>query len=129
MQSTMGKIIWEIYSCEKFWLVRQRTPGRAYRLSGWSWGSKTASGDESLDGSRGAALHLATRVFLVGNHISVEQRDKERERAREKRRRNLRNLSEESLDRGRGRRRENFIEEYRKAERNRARDKTLIYNG
>ena len=35
---------------------------------------------------RVAALYLATSVFLVGNHISDE------ERAREKRRRNLRNL-------------------------------------
>ena len=39
-----------------------------------------------------AALHLATRVFLAGNHISDEQRDKEQERAREMRRRNLRNF-------------------------------------
>ena len=51
-------------------------------------------------------------------------------RAREKRRRNLRNLSEESLERSRGRRRrENLNEEHRKAERNRVRDTTLIYNG
>ena len=50
--------------------------------------------------------------------------------AREKRRRNLRNLSEESLERNLGRRkRENFNEEHRKAEKNRARDKTLIFNG
>ena len=67
-------------------------------------------------------MHLATRVFLAGNHISDGQRDKEQERAREKIRRNLRNLSEES----RGRRtRENFNEEHRKGERNRTRDKTL----
>ena len=53
-----------------------------------------------------AALHLATGVFVAGNHISDEQRDKEQERAREKRQRNLRNLSKESHDRSRGRRRE-----------------------
>ena len=87
-------------------------------------------GHFSLAGNRVAALHLATRVFLVGNHISDKQRDKEQERAREKRQRDLRNFSEESLERSRRRRRrENFNEEYRKAERNRARDKTLIYNG
>ena len=41
--------------------------------------------------------------------ISDEQRDKEQERAREQRRRNLRHLSEESLERSqRRRRRENF---------------------
>ena len=39
-------------------------------------------------------------------------------------------LSEESLERSRGRRRrENFNGGHRKAERNRATDKTLIYNG
>ena len=48
---------------------------------------------------------LATHVFLVGNHINTEQRDKELEIAREKRRRHLRNLSEENLERNRGRRR------------------------
>ena len=83
-------------------------------------------GQFSLAGNRVAALQLATRVFLAGNHISDKQRDKEQERSLEKRRRNLRNLSEES--RGR-RRRDNFDENHRKAERNRARDKTLIYNG
>ena len=84
----------------------------------------------SLVGNRVAVLHLATRVFLAGNHISDEQRDKEQKRAREKRCRKLSNLSEESLERSRGmRRRENFNEEYRKTGRNRARDKTLIYNG
>ena len=86
-------------------------------------------GQFSLAGNRVAALHLATRVFMAGNH-SDEQRDKEQERAREKRRRNLRNLSEEILERRRGRRRrQNFNENERKAERNRARDKTLINNG
>ena len=45
-----------------------------YRLSGWRWEGKTASGDVSvgkgvfgqfsLAGNRMAALHLATRVFL-----------------------------------------------------------------
>ena len=43
-------------------------------------------------------LHLATRVFLAGNHISDEQRDKVQEGAQEK---NLKNLSEESLERRR----------------------------
>ena len=42
------------------------------------------------------ALHLATRVFVAGNHISDEQRDREQERAREKRRRNLINLTEKN---------------------------------
>ena len=51
---------------------------------------------------------------------------KEQKRAHEKRRRNLRNLSEESLEKSREeRRRENFNEEHRKAERKRARDETL----
>ena len=49
---------------------------------------------------------LATHVFLAGNHISTEQRDEELDIAREKRRRrHLRNLSEEILERSRGRRR------------------------
>ena len=53
-------------------------------------------------------------VFLAGNHITDEQRDKEQERAQEKRRLNLRNLSEKRLERSRGRRRrENFNEEHR----------------
>ena len=38
---------------------------------------KGVFGQLSLDGNRWAALHLATRVFLAGNHISDEQRDKE----------------------------------------------------
>ena len=42
----------------------------------------------------------------------------------------MRTLSEEILEKSRGRRRrENFIENHRKAEKNRAKDKTLIYNG
>ena len=49
-------------------------------------------GQFSLAGNRVAALHLATRVFLAGNHIGDKQRDKEQERAGEKRRRNWRNL-------------------------------------
>ena len=36
-------------------------------------------GQFSLAGNRVAALHLVTRVFLAGNHISHEQRDKEQE--------------------------------------------------
>ena len=79
-----------------------RTSVRLYRLSGWRWGGRTTSGTGvfgqfSLAGNRVAALHLATRVFLARNPITNEQRDKEQERAREKRRRNLRNLSEEIL--------------------------------
>ena len=35
-------------------------------------------GQFSVTGNRVAALHLATRVFLARNHISDEQRDKER---------------------------------------------------
>ena len=43
-----------------------------------------ASGEESiraicLGKNRVAALHLATRVFLAGNHNSDEQRDKDQE--------------------------------------------------
>ena len=34
----------------------------------------------TLAGNRVAALHLATRVFLAGNHNSDEQRDKEQAR-------------------------------------------------
>ena len=56
-------------------------------------------GQFSLAGNHVAALNLATRVFLEGNHISDEQRGKEQERAREKWRRNLRNSSEKSLER------------------------------
>ena len=48
------------------------------------------------------AFHLATRVFLAGNRISDELRDKEQERPRERRRQNLGHLSEESLERSRG---------------------------
>ena len=36
----------------------------------------------SLVKNRVVALHLATGLFLAGNHISDEQRDKEQERAR-----------------------------------------------
>ena len=86
-------------------------------------------GQFSLAENRMAELHLATCVFLAGNHISEEQRDKEQERAREKRQQNLSNLSKENFERSRGRRRRKKInQEHRKAERNSARDKTLIYN-
>ena len=84
-------------------------------------------GQFSLPGNRVAALHVATRIFLAGNYISDEQRDKEQERAREKRRRNLRIISQEILERSRGRRRrQDFNENERNAERNRAKDKRLI---
>ena len=43
--------------------------------------------------------------------------------------RNFRNLSEEKIERSRGKKRENFNEGRRKAKRNGATDKTLIYNG
>ena len=36
----------------------------------------------SFAGNRLEALYLATRVFLMGNHISDEQRDKEQESRR-----------------------------------------------
>ena len=39
-------------------------------------------GQFSLAGNRVAALHLATRVFLAGNHLGDEQLDKEQERRR-----------------------------------------------
>ena len=70
----------------------------------------------SLAGNRLAVLHLATRVFLAGNHVSDEQRNKEQEREREKRQRNSRKLNEESLVGSRRRRRENLNEEHRKAD-------------
>ena len=77
-------------------------------------------GQFSLAGNQGEAMHLASRVFPAGNHFNDDQRDKEQERAGEKRRRRL--------ERSRGRRRrEKFNEEHRKAERNRARDKTLHF--
>ena len=78
-----------------------------------------------------AALRRGRLIFLVGNfcaaHVyptdlrhfqnrgfSDEQRDKEQERPRKKRRRNWRNVSEEILERSRGRRRRgNFNEEHR----------------
>ena len=63
----------------------------------------------SLAGNQVAALHLATCIFLVGNHNSDKQRDKEQERVREKRRLNLRNLSNKSLQRSRVRKREIFL--------------------
>ena len=78
------------------------------RTDCWGGGGKTGQplgtgvfGQFSLAGNQVAALHLATRVFLTGNHISDEEPDKEQERAREKRPRILRNLSEESLQRSR----------------------------
>ena len=58
---------------------------RPYRLSGWG-GRRTSGagvfGQYSLVGNRVTAFHLATRVFLAGNHISDEQRDKEQESQR-----------------------------------------------
>ena len=89
-------------------------------------------GKFSFAGNRVTVLHLATRVFLAGNHISDEQRVKEQEsrrKAKEHERRGYK-MSEESLKRSRGRRRKKILNEnHRKAERNTARDKTLIYNG
>ena len=80
--------------------------------------------------SRGSVAFGNPRFSGGKLSISDEQRDNEQERAREKRRRNLRNSSEEILERSQGmRRRENFNENQRKAERNRARDKIFIYNG
>ena len=78
-------------------VMTSRTPVRSYRLSGWMWRGRTASGTGvfgqfSLAGNPMAALHFATRVFLARNHFSDEQRDKEQEKAQKKRRRNLRSL-------------------------------------
>ena len=42
-----------------------------------------------------AALHLATRVFLAGNHVGDEQRDQEREI--EEKRKNMREVATISL--------------------------------
>ena len=70
---------------------------------------------------------IGNSIFVPGNHISDEKQDKEQERAQKKRRRNLINLI---LEGSQGRkRRKNFNENHHKADRNRARDKTLIYNG
>ena len=80
----------------------------------------------SLAANHMAALHVAIRIFLARNHISDEQWDKERkvvEKRKSMRQQNWRNLSQ-----GR-RRRENFNEKHHKAESNRAREETLIYNG
>ena len=110
-------------------VVTSRTSVRPYRLSGWKWGDRTASGTGefgqfSLAGNPMAALRFGTRVFLAGNHFLVTSNGI---KSTKKRRRNLRSLTEEILERGRGRRRrKNFNENQRKTERNRARDKTLF---
>ena len=49
-------------------------------------------GKFSLAGNRKTALHLATCVFLVENHISDEDGDKEQERPQEKRQQNFRSV-------------------------------------
>ena len=69
-------------------------------------------GQFSLAGNRVAVLHLATRVFLAGNHISNEKSTREEATKFEK------------FKQRRGR--ENINENQRKAERNRARDKALF---
>ena len=86
-------------------------------------------GQFSLAGNRVASLHWQPAFFwqeiilVTSNGIKI----KEQKRAREKRRRNWRNLSEEILQRSRGRRtRENFNENQRKAKRHRARVKPLF---
>ena len=89
-QSTMDKIFREIYPCKKFGLCRHvrrsvQTVGVEVERQDSLWGRECSG---NLAGNRAAALHLATRVFLAGNHISDEQRDKKQERARKKRRRN-----------------------------------------
>ena len=62
-------------------------------------------------------------ISVKSNGIKI----KEQKRAPEKRRRNFRNLREERLERCRGRRkRGHFNEGHRKAERNRAIERTLI---
>ena len=81
-------------------------------------------GQFSLTGNCVAALHSATSN---GIRSSTIKSNKEREREREKRRRNLINLSGERLERSRGRRRrENFSENHRKAERKSERQKTYL---
>ena len=107
----MGKIFWEIYSMREILVITSRTcvcPSARTdcRGGGGEAGQPLGTGmfrQFSLAGNRVVALHLATRVFLVRNHIGERQWDKER--AREKRRRNLRSLSEEILEISRGRRR------------------------
>ena len=69
---------------------------RPYGLSDLRCGGRTASGDWSvraifLGGKSHGSVALATRVFLEGNHIL------EQERAREKKRQNLRNFKGRSF--------------------------------
>ena len=132
-RSTMGTILGETSILPRNFGYARPSAHTDCRGGGGEAGQPLGTGvfgPFSLAGNRVAALHLATRVFLAGNHISGEQRNKEQKRTREKKGRNLKNLSEESLGRSRGRRRgENFNEEHRTTEINTARDKTLIYNG
>ena len=88
-------------------------------------GGRTASGERECLGK----FPWQHPCFSGRKSCSDEQRDKEQERARDKRQQNLRNLSEEILEKSQGRRRrENSNANQRKAKRNRARDERLIYN-
>ena len=121
-------------------LVMTSAFARQCRLSGC--GSKTAPGDGSvraifLGGKSRGSVAFGNPRFSGGKSLVKSKgiKIKEQKRARERKRRGLRNLRKESLERSQGRRRRgnrrrgNCNEEHCKAERNRARDKTLIYNG
>ena len=63
----MGEIFWEIYFG---YGVSVRPPASLYRLSGWKWGGRTASGEGSVraifpDGkSRGSVVSVAILRFF-----------------------------------------------------------------
>ena len=126
----MGKIFLGNLSTRQI-LVMTSAYARPYRLSGWRWGGRTASGDGNLraiflvEKSRGSIAFGNTR--FSGNNITDEQRDKEKEQYKRRGDKILRNLSDGSIERiGGRRRRKNVKEENCKAEKNRARDKTSI---
>ena len=75
-----------------------------------------------LAGNRAAAFHLETCVFLAGNHIGDDKSTREEETKFEK----LKPRKPREKPR-KEKKREIFNEEHRKAEKNRVKDKTLIY--
>ena len=81
----------------EIWLSHQRTPVRPPRQT---FGVEVGMGAIFLGGKLPGSVAFCNPRFCGGKscYISDEQRDKEQERAREKRRRNLRNLSEESFE-------------------------------
>ena len=88
MGDIMGKIFWEIYPCEKFWLWRhvRLSAVRPYRLSGWWWGGKRAPGDGSvraifLGGKLRGSIAFGNARFSGGKWYD-QQRDKEQESGR-----------------------------------------------